>query len=101
MNILNYMIRINNLIKRIKIAFSLRQELLQFVSELDSRYETTNEWCKKKEWRVFDNVHKTLNIIEEEKNKEITNNTLSEQESKWYNDRAVDITLKTFIVVNK
>jgi hypothetical protein len=71
------------------------------VEGINSRYDVINEWCKKKEWRVYDNIHKTLNVIEEEKAKEVTNTTLTEQELKWYNDRVIDITLKTFIVVNK
>ena len=103
MSILNYMKLIKiykKILKRLKLLF-LREELVQLSLELNSRYDVTNEYCKKKEWRVFDNIHKTLNVLEEEKNKEISNNTLTQPELKWYNDRVVDIALKTFIVVNK
>jgi hypothetical protein len=67
------------------------------VEGINSRYDVTNEWCKKKEWRVYDNIHKTLNVVEGEKSKEIVSNL----NQKWLNERAVDIALKTFIVVNK
>ena len=87
-----------NIINKIRLILSLKPELVNFVGELNARYDDTNEWCKKKEWKVFDNIHKTLNVVEEQKTKEVENNVANDS---WYRDRAVDITLKTFIVVNK
>jgi len=87
-----------NIINKIRLILSLKPELVNFVGELNARYDDTNEWCKKKEWKVFDNIHKTLNVVEEQKTKEVENNVANDS---WYSDRAVDITLKTFIVVNK
>jgi len=71
--------------------------MIDFVISLDNNYDTVEEYCKKKEWKVFDNIHKTLNVVEGEKSKEIVSNL----NQKWLNERAVDIALKTFIVVNK
>ena len=87
-----------NLINKIRLILSLKPELVNFVGELNARYDDTNEWCKKKEWKVFDNIHKTLNVVEEQKTKEVENNVANDS---WYSDRAIDIALKTFIVVNK
>ena len=87
-----------NIINKIRLILSLKPELVNFVGELNARYDDTNEWCKKKEWKVFDNIHKTLNVVEEQKTKEVENNVAN---NSWYRDRAVDIALKTFIVVNK
>ena len=77
---------------------TLKSELLPLIEGINSRYKDTNEWCKKKEWKVFDNVHKTLNVVEEQKLREVENNIANKE---WYNDRAIDIALKTYIVVNK
>ena len=87
-----------NLIKRIKLLWTLKSELVPLIEGINLRYDDTNEWCKKKEWKVFDNIHKTLNVVEEQKLREVENNT---SDKGWYNDRVVDIALKTFIVVNK
>ena len=87
-----------NIINKIRLILSLKPELVNFVGELNARYDDTNEWCKKKEWKVFDNIHKTLNVVEEQKTKEVENNVANDG---WYSDRAIDIALKTFIVVNK
>jgi len=87
-----------NIINKIRLILSLKPELVNFVGELNARYDDTNEWCKKKEWKVFDNIHKTLNVVEEQKTKEVENNVANDS---WYSDRAIDIALKTFIVVNK
>ena len=87
-----------NIINKIRLILSLKPELVNFVGELNARYDDTNEWCKKKEWKVFDNIHKTLNIVEEQKTREVENNVANDS---WYSDRAIDIALKTFIVVNK
>lgn len=65
---------------------------------MNNRYKDTKEWCEKKEWKVFDNIHKTLNVVEVQKSKEVENNITNPE---WYSDRAVDIALKTFIIVNK
>ena len=87
-----------NLVKRIKLLLTLKSELVPLIEGINSRYDDTNEWCKKKEWKVFDNIHKTLNVVEEQKTKEVENNVANDG---WYSDRAIDIALKTFIVVNK
>ena len=87
-----------NIINKIRLILSLKPELVNFVGELNARYDDTNEWCKKKEWKVFDNIHKTLNVVEEQKTKEVENNVTNDN---WYTDKAIDIALKTFIVVNK
>ncbi len=87
-----------NIINKIRLILSLKPELVNFVGELNARYDDTNEWCKKKEWKVFDNIHKTLNVVAEQKTKEVENNVANDG---WYSDRAIDIALKTFIVVNK
>ena len=87
-----------NIINKIRLILSLKPELVNFVGELNARYDDTNEWCKKKEWKVFDNIHKTLNVVEEQKTREVENNVANDG---WYSDRAIDIALKTFIVVNK
>ena len=87
-----------NLVKRIKLLLTLKSELVPLIEGINSRYDDTNEWCKKKEWKVFDNIHKTLNIVEEQKTREVENNVANDSR---YSDRAIDIALKTFIVVNK
>lgn len=87
-----------NLISKIRLILSLKPELVKFVGKLNARYDDTDEWCKKKEWKVFDNIHKTLNVVEEQKLREVENNVANQE---WYNDRAIDIALKTYIVVNK
>ncbi len=76
---------------------TLKSELLPLIEGINSRYDDTNEWCKKKEWKVFDNIHKTLNVVEGEKGKETGSNLNQE----WLNERAVDIALKSFIVISK
>lgn len=86
------------LIQRIKLILSLKTELLDFVDKFNTRYKETEEYCKKKEWKIYDNIHKTLNVVEDRKKNEISNNT---DDVEWYNDRAVDISLKTFIIMNK
>jgi len=90
-----------SLINKIRLILSLKPELVNFVGELNARYDDTNEWCKKKEWKVFDNIHKTLNVVEEHKGNQLSNDLEDKVNRDWYQDRAVDIALKTFIVVNK
>lgn len=87
---------LGNIVKRLQLLL-VKEELLPFISEISERYDTTNEWCKKKEWKVFDNIHKTLNVVECEKSKE-TGSNLNQD---WLNERAVDIALKSFIVISK
>ena len=84
------------IIKRLKLLF-IREEMIDFVISLNNNYDTVEEYCKKKEWKVFDNIHKTLNVVECEKGKE-TGSNLNQD---WLNERAVDIALKSFIVISK
>lgn len=86
------------ILRKIKLLLTLKSELLPLIEGINSRYDTTEEYCKKKEWKVYDNIHKTLNVVEETKKNEVSNST---ENLEWYNDRAVDIALKTFIVINK
>lgn len=71
--------------------------MIDFVISLNNNYDTVEEYCKKKEWKVFDNIHKTLNVVEIEKAKE----TQTHLNKEWLNERSVDIALKTFIIINK
>lgn len=71
--------------------------MLDLVSKANDRYDTIEEYCKKKEWKVYDNIHTTLNVLEKTKGDEVEGNV----DESWYEDRAIDIALKTYIISRK
>lgn len=87
------------IIKLIKLINKLRKnnDLFELVDKFITRYDEVNEYCKKKEWKVYDNIHKTLNVLEEAKKNEVESNT----DESWYIDRAIDVSLKTYIISKK
>lgn len=87
------------LIKRIKLL-TARKELVDYFLECNSNYDKIMDCCKQKEWKMFDNMHKTLNILETQMDKE-NNEGKSPRADKWYIDRAVDLGLKTYIITNR
>lgn len=81
-----------NIVKRIKLLFT-KSELLDFFNDIDKNFINVNEYCKKKEWNTYDNIHKTLSIVEDNKKNEPTN---SIKDDEWYYNRSVDVALKKF-----
>ncbi len=79
----------------------LRKELLDFTLELNNKYPSVQESCRKKEWKIFDNLHNQLNVIENNRNQKIKNHPINTPafNKDYLQGRAVDMALKIYFTI--
>lgn len=85
------------IIKRLKLLF-LDNEILDFVTEMNENYVDVEEYCKKKKWKIYDNIHNNLNIIESSQNEKSENTT---DLNKSLKIRTINVVLKIFFTSYK
>lgn len=78
-----------SILKRLKLLF-LDSFIVDVATELQKQYPHIKNQVKRKDWKSYDKIHKTLNIIETNPN----------AENKWKFEESINASLR-LLLINK